>query len=528
MPQLTGTLTGTPQSDLFAGEIQIVDITSNTSESGIFKATINDLNGLDGTGDSYRGVVSLTASAAANLTSRGIDASTIRDDGLDDDSVTATATSIGFQNQGRATSYGVFGGSINTGGEIDSFLISGTSRSALRMKGVGVGFATIDGGDRRDDIRITGSAIGGGAAGSSAVAFGTEGAVIKGGGEAVSKDTITIAAEAQNGSNDGEARANAIGVKGGWVLGEGDDDTIAVTAEASGTRGIARGASKANVWGGAGGDRVNLLATATGSARSGARSVAAGIDNQTVVFGGDGADVMGISGNASSSGRSGAAARAYGVRSSSFFGGDGNDAMFISATAEAERNARAYGVFKSTDVSAGEGDDFVVVTATTTAQGSTAAYGLYESKLFTGNGNDRIIVQGVTNTASGRGGYGAFKSEINAGAGNDSIKVEATARAAFDIQDAVIFGGDGDDTLDVGIGSGQLNGQGGTDVAILDYFNADTMTVTAFDGGVVRIAGTQTKSGANKAWQQDIFNVESFQVGDALYSAETLASTFGV
>ena len=47
MSQLTGLQTGTSQSDLFIGEINIVDLTDETSGAGIRQAIVNALSGDD-------------------------------------------------------------------------------------------------------------------------------------------------------------------------------------------------------------------------------------------------------------------------------------------------------------------------------------------------------------------------------------------------------------------------------------------------------------------------------------------------
>jgi Ca2+-binding RTX toxin-like protein len=205
--------------------------------------------------------------------------------------------------------------------------------------------------------------------------------------------------------------------------------------------------------------------------------------------------------------------------------GNDRDALFVSATSSASSNANSYGMYGSKNTNTGQGDDRLIISATASSQGTATAYGLYESDLFSGEGNDQIVITSTSTSASGSGGVGAFKSRIVAGAGNDSIQVAAKERAEFDIKDSIIFGEDGDDTIDVGIGSGKLIGGAGNDLAILNYFSADTMDI-ALINGLIRVSGTQTKSGTQQAWTQDIFQVERFQVGDTVYSADTLAATF--
>jgi len=515
MPRLTGSQTGTPQSDLFAGDIQIVDLTARARKRGILNATIDGLAG----DDSIQGLVTLKSTAdVSSVTALGIESSNITDSGLDDDSFTATGTAEGSK---RATGYGVYTGSINGGAGDDAFSLSGIAKSADKMRGVGVGFATIDGGSFNDRISILGSAIGTSISHTLATAYGTSGAVVRGGS---GKDTLEIEATARAFAVRNTFKATAIGTKGGWVLGDGDDDTIRITANSVAVDDArAQGASNARVFGGDGFDNIAIEAISQGPSSS----LSMGINAGAVVFGGDSTDVIGIKASAESE-----KARAFGVRASSVFGGDGNDAMFITAEASGATDVKAYGIFKSEEISGGNGDDRMIISATTTAQNSDIAQGLFKSSVFGGEGNDQIIVTSTTQGIYGRGGIGAFSSTISGGGGNDSIRVRAEGRSRFDIQDSLIFGGDGDDKIDVGIGSGTIRGGAGIDVAVLDYFNAETMKITAIDGGI-QVSGSQAKTGIDASttpilanWSQNIFEVESFQVGAGAYTAETLVSTF--
>ncbi len=523
MPQLTGLQTGTAQSDLFTGELQLVDLAVDTANAGILGATINGLEGVD----TIKGTATLKANAITSLTSYGIANSTITDSGIDDDVFLGTGSSEGFNNQGSATGYGLYTGSVNGGAGDDVFRFSGISKSAQTMTGVGAGFTTVDGGASNDQLFFSGLATGGGESGNFvATAYGVRGSNIKSGSEKDLIDVSAIATAATSGN--GSAAAVAVGTKSSWIFGNEDNDSITVTANSQGTEASAKGAAGALVDGGTGADVITLTATSNGNRSLGGIAIAAGIDEGSVVNGGDSEDVINLRAEANFGGTSGGRGVAYGIKESAVVAGTGNDALFVSATSSGSSNANAYGVYLSKNTNTGQGNDRLIVTATATSQGSAVAYGLYESDVFTGEGNDQIVITSLTQTTSGSGGVGAFKSRVVAGAGNDSIKVVAEERAEFDIKDSIIFGEDGDDRLDVGIGSGQVVGGAGNDLAILDYFNADTMKITAFDGGVIRISGTQTKSGAAQAWNQDIFKVESFQVDGTVYSAESLASTFAV
>ncbi len=516
MSQLTGSQTGTAQADFFTGEVQAVDLTANPVNTGIFGATIDGLGG----DDTIKGTATLKPSSLASPTSYGIANSTITDSGIDDDVFLGTGTSEGFDNQGTATGYGLYSGSVNGGAGDDLFRFSGTGQSALTTKGVGAAFTTVDGGTFNDRMFFSGLAIGRARDTKpvSATAYGVQGSTVKAGSE---KDSVEVSAIARSvNSGNGSANSVAIGVKGSWVLGEGGDDGIAVTATSEGLESFAKGASAGLIDGGADADLITLSAISQGVG-IGSIALAVGIELGSVVKGGDSADVINIRGEASSDVRG----VAYGVQDSSVIAGNDNDAVFISATSSGVDNAFAYGISGSKNTNTGQGDDRLIVSATATSQGRAAAYGLYESDVFTGDGNDQIVITSTSQVTSGSGGVGAFKSRIVAGAGNDSIKVVAEDRAEFDISDSIIFGEGGDDTINVGIGSGQTAGGGGNDLVILDYFKADTMKIAAIDG-VIRISGTQTKSGVDQAWSQDIFGVERFQIGDTIYSAQSLVSEF--
>jgi hypothetical protein len=519
MPQLTGTQTGTGQSDLFTGEVQIVDLTANTTNAGISGATIEGLGGVD----TIKGTAFLrSGSSGAAVTSQGIYNSKITDAGIDDDVFIGAGNSEGFNNQGTATSYGTYGGSINAGAGDDSFNFSGTAKAAQTMTGFGAAFSNINGGSSNDKMLFSGAAIGGTANGSfSTKALGILGSEVSGGGE---KDTIEASAIAQTVSGN----AVSFGAETSVISGNEDSDTIKITASSQGSEARSTGTTTGvTLNGGTGADSISVSATSNGNRSAGGLAIATGMDNASTITGGDGADIVNVRAEANFGGTSGGRGITYGLnRQSAVQTGADNDAVFVSATSTGSNSATAYGMYNSKSTDTGLGDDRVVVSATATAPGRAAAYGLYQSDLYSAEGNDRISVTSTTKGSSG-GGVGAFQSRILAGAGNDSIQVVANERAEFDISDSLIFGEDGDDKIDVGIGSGQLNGGAGNDVAVLNYFNADTMDIMSVDGSI-RISGTQNKSGAQQAWSQDIFQVESFQVGDMTYSADTLASTFSV
>ena len=163
---------------------------------------------------------------------------------------------------------------------------------------------------------------------------------------------------------------------------------------------------------------------------------------------------------------------------------------------------------------------------------SGLSYGAYRSKVKAGSGNDTLFIQSVS--LDPQGGYGAFESEIFGGGGNDLIIVDAITGDrgevngvnSFDIRDSLVHAGSGNDIVSVGIGSATVNGGSGTDTAILEYLDTNTMTVSALSNGV-RVTGTENLAGGAFGWAQNLVNIEEFQVNNTIYSASALVSEFG-
>lgn len=220
----------------------------------------------------------------------------------------------------------------------------------------------------------------------------------------------------------------------------------------------------------------------------------------------------------------------YAVSGGTVKGGSGTDEITLNASGGGFGRVTAIAAFNA-DINAGNDDDRIELIASGSSQTVTAA-GAQGSTIKGGNGNDTISFRISGNALNGRESAAIISSEVYGNGGNDTITatVEAgssgsSSFADYDIVDALVFGGSGDDTFDVGIGNGTLQGNSGTDTAILDYFNNDTMDVTAIAGGV-RITGSQTRNGTEGTWSQDIVSTENYQVNGVLYTAESLVSTF--
>jgi Ca2+-binding RTX toxin-like protein len=116
-------------------------------------------------------------------------------------------------------------------------------------------------------------------------------------------------------------------------------------------------------------------------------------------------------------------------------------------------------------------------------------------------------------------GEGMLSSRVLAGTGKDVITLSGTT---WDIQDTLISGGEGNDVLAVGIGSGQVDGGTGRDTLNLNFFDADIMALTYLGSGRFQLSGSLDKLGNANAWSQSIENIEVFLIGDQQYTVNGL------
>ena len=130
--------------------------------------------------------------------------------------------------------------------------------------------------------------------------------------------------------------------------------------------------------------------------------------------------------------------------------------------------------------------------------------GILDSAIISGDDNDNLI-----GTALAEGGIGIVGGAIDLGFGND----ELTARGgAFGIEDVLIDAGPGNDTIDVGSGTGLISGGQDTDTIILEE-NSDQYNLLPLDelNRTFRIEGkTELTSGTNIIADQ----FEVFQFAD--------------
>lgn len=525
MPPIFTSQTGTPNADLIEGSIRRSDIGSlGLSASGIAgNITINPLGG----SDTVKGESILQGIAATNLlVAQGIDGITLVDAGAEGDTFIALGRASGvFTPSGssnRTIGRGFSDGEANSGPGNDTIRFSGIGENARETEGVGFNLSSLTSAGGRDKIFISGSAISSPFSPISATAYGIQSGDIFAQGN---NDTIEITSTARASSDRGTGQGVAISTASrfGEVFGDKGKDALTVTAEGTGDRSVVTGAFSSLLYGGQGNDSIAVSANSISGNND---AIAIGVDNQTVVFGDSGADIIDLNVSASGSGRTTGEGEAYGLRSSSVFGGADNDVISISSTASGTDGASAFGGFFAR-VDGGDGDDLIDISATATARGNVTAKGVLKSTVLGGAGNDRIVITSMAQTPNSVGGIGAQKSRVRGNSGNDYIQIVGQGSALFDVQDAVLGGGSGSDTIDAGIGSARIVGGGGNDTVILDYFDAGTMTITETTRGI-RVSGTQSKSGSSVAWQQDIFTVENFCVGNITYTASDLIDTFAI
>jgi hypothetical protein len=148
----------------------------------------------------------------------------------------------------------------------------------------------------------------------------------------------------------------------------------------------------------------------------------------------------------------------------SIWGGDGDDS--ISGTGTGGGGA-GYGITNVGSVWGGDGDDSISGTGTGTSSAAYGGIGFFNVGIISGGaGDDSISGTGTTDF----GIYNANDTSLSGGAGNDFIA--GTGGQIGIANNSIISGGAGNDTItgagtSVGIGGGSLEGNDGN-----DYFKA--------------------------------------------------------
>ena len=509
MTQLTGLLTGTEQSDLFTAGLEIVDLQENTTEIGTTNATINALGG----DDRIESKVSLAPASGVRLEAIGITGTTI-DAGAGNDIVSAEGIASNFFDENFPRGPRFVGLGLGKG-LVDSVVDGGSGNDTLSFIAKGAGDNRTSGRfpiPLPNSIGVENSTVRGGSGADKIIAAGDIG---------VQNSTIHSGAQQDEITISGEEAA----LKESKVSSGADNDKIVLSAASESATTVL----ETQVNSGAGDDIIDISSDAdffAESGRAGSRGVA--VDRDSRIVGGAGNDSISIRSTATSNNPSGATA----VSRSVVAGGAGDDSIVLSARRESVGGS-ATTAFDST-INGGEGDDTISFEASSTdAVGSLKA--IRQSTVRGGVGNDTISFTIRGGASDELDNSGVESSQIYGGQGRDRITIaiepsqaaSADDQLKYDIADTLIFGGADDDTFDVGIGTGTLNGGTGSDTAVIDYFNAETMSINAIANGV-QIVGTQTRSGTVGSWTQNIVDTENFQIGDTTYTAESLISTFAV
>ena len=510
---LEGIQTGTPQRDSFVGQVQ-KDTNRSAGGAGIYNANIRTFSGID----RVEGTAELTATAGVSIATYGIYKSQINT-GRENDQLIASSRSLGFNNQGRSSSIGVDRSTLTGDSGADTFSMSAESTKGLTAYAAGLNQTSISTNSGNDTLSVQSTA----SAASSTYVYAARQSNID-----TDRGVDSLRFEATSTVTEGTGRSLGIGLEGSSAFGGAEEDQLSVLVDSRGPNAAAAYGISDNsaLDGGNNNDTLNISANATSSGA--ATATAIGVRTSSFVTGGEGSDSITISAQATANRATGAIATAAAVENNNgtISSGQGNDTLILSAESQATGRAYAYGARSAQSIEGSDGNDIFELKATARSSAAKAfAYGAYRSDLFAGTRDDRIT---LTATASGQVGsqaYGAFESFIEGDTGNDTIKISAGGLGTFDFKDSLIKGGNDDDIIDAGIGTGTLDGGSGFDRVVLDFFNANTMNITAINSGV-RISGSQAKDGTQQAWSHDIVDVEQFTIGSTPYTASSLVEAF--
>ncbi|QQE65170.1 hypothetical protein GFS31_18550 [Leptolyngbya sp. BL0902] len=470
MSQLTGNLGGTPEADSFTGSLTLAS-DGPLSAAAIVNARLLSLSG----DDVIQGIALVTAAAgeSAGLKSAFIDT------GDDDDTLYFSALFKYSPSSSAllpAASYGVQWATILTGSGNDILRIeSGLADTPFGASpAYGVYQSSLDTGD--DDDRVTVTARSGFDTGPT---YGLYQSTLKGGA--------------------------------------GQDELIIESTSTGYFQGTpSYGSYQSTVDGGSGNDEISL--SAYSGSRGGGTAYGA---LETTVLGGAGRDEITLSGSAGGMSHS----RSYGAAQSLVDGGTGNDLITLSAMASGAADTQAYGLFNGR-VLGGDGNDEIIISGSTNSGSNGQGIGVYRGTVNGGYGDDEITISGEhTHDNPSNVAYGLWQASVYGGAGNDIITVSGTTLA---FKDSLIHGGDGNDRFEVGIGHGTVDGGVGRDLILLDFFEAQTMTVQALANNGLRITGTADAQGnlLEAPWTQTIINMEQFQVGSHLFTTSQGAAAY--
>jgi Ca2+-binding RTX toxin-like protein len=435
-----------------------------------------------------------------------------------------------------ANAIGMTNADISTGGGADKVAITSNGNSFKATTSTGLQNSLIETDADSDTITISSTGTASFAGGSvPATSTGIRLATLSAGN---GNDTLQVTSFTKSSPAEGRGQSTDTGIDQSTLLGGAGQDSITLKSEAIGSSDFgadvistgAKGSSR--IEGGTGNDRitVNALGDSGTSITRASTATVKGISEGTIVEGGAGDDVIALSASANAkfgiTTNTGGAAKAYGATDAFVYGRAGSDSIQISGKAESAGTSPesiAYGVLNST-VDGGSENDRIEIKALGSPAASNGTYhGAAGSSIYGGIGSDTIDIS-VSEATNVKASVGALSSTLDAGADADTVKIRGLK---FDLQDSLIMGGDGNDTLDTGIGSSTVLGGGGTDLFKLDFFNADTMTIEQQGADGIKITGTLDKTGAAASWSQNIFEVESYEVAGTVYNATGVVSLLG-
>lgn len=355
----------------------------------------------------------------------------------------------------------------------------------------------------------------------------------------IDHDTITVWSQSTG------SVGLSYGGRQAFIFTDAGDDIVTLSANTLGTTAAqAWGLAQASIISGLGGDSLTLSGSATAINPAGsATTTGYGAQNAFINSGSD-IDQIALTGTASLDTSTGGSSTGYGLYLGSVNSGDGNDLMAMSGIAV------SLGQFGQTTVlgaglangyltsEAGNDQIFVTGSASRDGAGTASGYGLMAATIETGSGSDLLAISG-TGTDIGVGawqatintgddddsfylvgesagyGVGLWETTVDTGSGNDVIMISGSN---LSLNQSYVLAGAGDDWLDVGYGSGGVDGGEGYDVLIFDFFDASSMLLTPLDNGGLRLDGSLDAAGNQTTWSQDIYNVEAYQLDGQLLS----------
>lgn len=513
MSQLTGNQVGTSLADVFAGTADI-SLSTNALGAGILNALVSLLDG----DDSIESIVSVQSTALGGIAEAFGALFTAIDMGNGNDALAFEVIS----DADEATAYGIAHSSLTGGQGDNTFVLSAISNQ--NGNGYGAFQSTLLGGDGKDNILIDTEVVRDDL--FPETKFGVALSTVDGGN---GDDTIFIGGSVDQSKVAGGEGSDVVKIstfaitsinKTPVVSGNGLTKSVVDGGEGNDEIAIDGAVSQAAVNGGSGEDQI--LITHSGLAVNAISPTVF----QSTIDGGEDDDAIEVYSDFSEA-----------ISEASVFGGSGNDFIFLEGIIAVSkgtvdggegnddinilgqlRTPFAGGIgepsigLEQAAVFGGQGDDAIAISATSI---TGTGIGLSMASAYGGEGNDTFTVTG-TNLAD-NSGIGVRESALYGEGGDDTFAITGTT---VELQDALIYGGSGNDTFDTGIGNGKVDGGAGDqDRVLLDFFDAATMTIVELANNGLLITGTQDNQGNLVDWSQEIVNMEQFQISSDIFAS---------